>query len=218
VIDTETLEQRSDEWRQARVGCVTASRVGDIVKTISNGKAYSAKRLNYFNELVAERVTGKPQDWKEIRSLNDRADLEPDARDCYTFYTGNEVRLAGLIKHPTILNAAASPDGLVKKTGGVEIKVLDSANHLKLFGDGPESVIYDYLPQVHFNMACTGRKWWDFVGFNPHMPEELKIFIQRVSRDDAVIEQLETAVKEFLAEVDAKVSKLLKGIECHSIK
>lgn len=214
MIDTELTEQRSVEWRMARVGFCTASKVYDVIarnkpKKGQEAGEYSAKRSNYFDTLVAERLTGKPQDWKEVRSLTERADLEPDARACYSFYTGNEVREAGFIKHPRIAFAGCSPDGLIGNAGGMEIKALDAARHRKLFGPTRDAVMLEYLPQVHFNMSCTGRLWWDFVGFNPNMPEALKLFVHRVPRDDEMIVMLDTAVIEFLAEIEAELAPLM---------
>lgn len=211
MIDTTQLEQRSEAWRDARCGSVTASRVADLVKMNQNGK-FSAKRATYFNELVAERITKHPQDWKEIRSLTERAELEPDARACYTFYMGLEVDVVGYVKHPVIENAGASPDGTVGQDGMVEIKALDAANHVRLIS-GDDSVMFDYLPQVHFGMACTGRKWCDFVAFNPTMPEDMKLYVRRIPRDKDCITQLETAVKQFLTEVDSRVKEILRRRE-----
>lgn len=207
MIDTTQLEQRSEEWRLARTGSVTASRVADLIKMNKNG-SFSAKRAAYFNELVAERITKRPQDWKEIRSLTERAELEPDARACYTFYTGLEVDVVGYVKHPTIENAGASPDGLIGTDGMLEIKCLDAANHVRLLS-GDDSVMFDYLPQVHFGMACTGRLWCDFVAFNPTMPEDMKLYRRRIPRDKDCITGLEAAVKQFLSEVDARVKEIL---------
>ena len=59
-----------------------------------------------------------------------------------------------------------------------------------------------------FRSACTGRKWCDFVSFDPRMPDNLQLFIKRVDRDDELIKELETEVIKFLAEVDEKVEKL----------
>lgn len=204
---SEQFEQGTLEWRMDRVGFATASRIADIVKTNQNGK-HSAKRAKYFDELVAERLTGQPQDWKEVASLEARKALEPEARAAYTFDTGAEVAETGFIKHPTIEWAGASPDGLVKRSGMVEIKCFDAANHFKLFDERADSVIGEHLPQVYFGMACTGRTWCDFVAFNPTAPPMLKLFIKRFERDEAKIALLETAVKEFLAEVGERVLKL----------
>lgn len=214
MIDTEGLIQRSDEWRDARCGCVTASSVSDIVARNKPKKGqtvgeYSARRANYFDAIVAERMTGKPQDWKEVWSLTQRSELEPEARDCYSFYSGNEVQLVGFVQHPKIGNAGASPDGLIDADGMLEIKCLDPKNHLKLF-EGDESIMREYLPQMDFGLACTGRQWCDFLSYCPWMKEErFKSFIQRVPRNEKRIASLEISVEEFLAEVDAKIGRLL---------
>ena len=57
-------------------------------------------------------------------------------------------------------------------------------------------------------MACTWTIWCDFVSYDPRMPEHLAIWVKRVPRDDAVIEELESAVRVFLAEVASTVKAL----------
>jgi hypothetical protein len=213
MIDTELLEQRSLEWRMARVGSVTASRVYDVIcrNKPKNGQKlgdYSAKRVNYMDEIVSERITGQPSDWKEIRSLNDRAALEPDARACYSFYTGREIDLIGFVRHPSIPWVGASPDGIVGKAGMVEIKCLDAKNHLKLFTERWEDVVAEYLPQVQLGLLCTQRKWCDFVVFNPTMPEDLKLFTLRLKPDEPEMGRIEQEIELFLAEVDARVEAI----------
>ncbi len=54
------MEQRTDEWFQARLGKVTASNVSKIMAKTKTG--YSADRANYLAQLVCERLTGKPRD------------------------------------------------------------------------------------------------------------------------------------------------------------
>jgi hypothetical protein len=42
-----------------------------------------------------------------------------------------------------------------------------------------------YETQMQFQMACTGRKCYcDFVSYDPRMPENMRLFIKRVPRDD----------------------------------
>lgn len=204
------LIQRSPEWWQYRAGKVTASRLYDVIKRNLNGN-FSAKRAAYFNEIVGEIITGRPADMKEVRSLNGRAELEPDARIAYEWYHDNTIEEVGCIPHPTIGRFACSPDGLVKKSGGVEIKALDAPNHLRAI-EGDEAIIEEYLPQCNGNIACSGRKWWDLVFFNPYMPEEMKLHVVRIERNKEAIALLESEVIQFLAQVDAKVAKLRERI------
>jgi hypothetical protein len=197
------LIQRSPEWWQYRAGKVTASRLYDVIKRNKNGD-YSSKRGAYFNEIVGEIITGRPADMKEVRSLNGRAELEPLARAAYEWYEGGAVQEVGCIPHPAIERFACSPDGLVRRSGGVEIKALDAPNHIRAL-QGDEAIIEEYLPQCNGNLACSGRKWWDLVFFNPYMPEEMKLHVVRINRNNEAIALLESAVIAFLVEVDVKV-------------
>lgn len=199
------MQQHSQEWWAIRSGKVTASRVHDIIARTQRG-AYTAARGHYLKEKVAERITGKARDRKRVRSLDERIDLEPDARAAYEFYNDCTVDLVGFVEHPRIPNAGASPDGLIGADGGLEIKALDAEQHLELIAGGA----FDpgYVDQCHFNLACTERAWWDLSAFNPEVPEELKLYTQRIERDAALIAVIEGEVIEFLAEVDQKVAQV----------
>lgn len=65
-----------------------------------------------------------------------------------------------------------------------------------------------YFKQMQFQMACTGRQWCDFVSYDPRLPIEMQLHVRRVERDDAAIAEIEAAIGEFLAEVDAEVADL----------
>lgn len=57
-------------------------------------------------------------------------------------------------------------------------------------------------------MACTGRQWCDFVSFDPRMPENMQLFVQRVMFSNDTDTDMTKEVTAFLAELDDKVSKL----------
>lgn len=199
------MEQRTPEWWAARCGKVTASRIGDLMARTQKG--WGAPRKHYHDALVAERLTGKPVE-KKVASLDRRGELEPDARAAYEFYSDNLVEEVGFIEHPYIPNAGCSPDGLIGSDGGLEIKCCDTAQHIEMLTTGV--IDRGYVLQMQFGMACTDREWWDFASFDPLMPEELKLYVQRVPRDNELIASIETSVTEFLAEVEAKVEALSK--------
>jgi hypothetical protein len=199
------MEQHSPEWWSARCAKVTASRIGDIMARTQKG-AYTAARGHYLKEKVAERITGKPRDRKKVASLDARLDLEPDARAAYEFYYDTTIELVGFIDHPRIPNAGCSPDGLVLPKGGTEIKCCDAEAHLEIFT--AEVIDPKYFYQCHFSIDCTDSDWWDFVAFNPEMPEELKLYVKRIERDDQIIAQMESAIIEFNEEVERKVQEV----------
>ena len=81
-----------------------------------------------------------------------------------------------------------------------------TATHVRtiLAQDMPE----EYGPQVQWQMACTGRTWCDFGSYDPRVPDEMKLFLVRIARDDAVFAIMEEQVGEFLAELDERLVRL----------
>ena len=196
--------QRTPEWFELRLGKVTASRIGDLMAKTRSG--YSASRANYMAELAIQRLTGTVEQGFISPAMQWGTDQESNARNAYSFFTDNEVNEIAFINHPTLEQAGASPDGLVGDDGLVEIKCPNSATHLDTLLTG--KINNKYLLQMQWQMACSGRKWCDFVSFDPRFPEDLKIFIKRVNRDDELIAEITAEVKKFLAELDETMTQL----------
>ena len=196
--------QGSPEWFAQRCGKATASRISDIVVKTKTG--YSTSRANYMAQLVVERMTQTVAESYTNAAMEWGVEQEPFARAAYEGRIGVLVDQVGAIDHPTIAMSAASPDGLVGEDGCLEIKCPNTATHIEtILGDEPAKKYYD---QMQWQMACTGRKWCDFVSFDPRMPSHLQLFVKRIERNDEYIDQLENEVIQFLKEVDDKVKKL----------
>lgn len=201
-------EQRTEEWFKARLGKVTASRVADVIAKTKTG--YSASRDNYMAQLVVERMTNTQAESFTNAAMQWGTDQEPFARAAYEIQQNVLVDETGLVDHPTIEMAGASPDGLVSEDGLVEIKCPNTATHIDTLLT--QTVPGKYITQMQFQMACTGRQWCDFVSFDPRMPAKAQLFVKRVQRDEAFINEMESEIKKFLAEVTAKVEQLNKLI------
>jgi putative phage-type endonuclease len=169
---------------------------------------WGASRANYMAELIAERLTGTPASSFTNAAMQWGTDTEPQARAAYEFFTDATVVQVGLVPHPLIADAAASPDGLVGDDGMIEIKCPNTATHIDtLLG---QKVPAKYETQMQWQMACTEREWCDFVSFDPRMPTHLSLFVRRVQRDGARIAELEGMVGDFLAELADKIEQLNK--------
>jgi putative phage-type endonuclease len=201
-----TAEQGSPEWLAARAGKVTASMISNVL-----AKPETAAYKDYQAQIVAELLTGKPQgsDFTN-EAMQFGTENEPFARSAYEVSTGFTVDEVGLVLHPTIDRAGASPDGLVGSDGLVEIKAPKVATHLSYICAGV--VPTKYKNQMLWQMACTERDWCDFISFRPDLPERLQLFIVRFKRDEEKIKELTTAVNAFLVQVDEMLKKL-KGIK-----
>lgn len=199
-----TIQQRSPEWFQERLGKVTASRVADVMARTKSG--YSASRANYLAQLVAERLTGQPQESYTNAAMQWGIDQEPAAKAAYEFYRNAEVLPVSFLPHPKIKMAGASPDGLVSSAGLIEIKCGNTATHLDTLLSG--SMPPKYLHQILMQLACSERDWCDFVSFDPRMPAHMQLFVARIERDDAQIAAMEKEIVTFLAEIDDKIEQL----------
>lgn len=197
--------QRTDEWFAARLGKATASRIADIVARTKSG--YSASRANYSAQLVAERLTGTVAESFSSAAMAWGTEKEPEARAAYEWETDATVTEIGFVDHPRIAMSGASPDGLVGDDGLVEIKCPNTATHIATLLGG-KVIPSKYEAQIQWQMTCTGRQWCDFVSYDPRLPDEMRLFVVREKRNDALIAELEEEVSRFLAEVDETVAKL----------
>jgi hypothetical protein len=109
--------------------------------------------------------------------------------------------------------AGASPDGLIDPDGLLEIKCLIKANHMDILLNEDLS---KYELQMHWQMACTGRQWCDFVSFNPELPEDMQLFIKRLHRDEHEIIRVEREVNIFLEEVAEMTAHLEQKFRARS--
>jgi hypothetical protein len=187
----------------ARAGLATASRFKDIMSKVKSGE--SAGRRNYKMQLVTERLTGLPCETYQNAAMIYGTETEPLARTAYESKTGVIVEEQGFIAH-FALDCGVSPDGIISDDGGLEIKApFSSTIHVETILNGMPS---EHKAQIYGALWITGRKWWDFVSFDPRLPENLQLYIQRIERDEAYIENLETEVLKFLEEVKELELKL----------
>lgn len=198
------VDQRSPEWFAERLGKVTASCIYKVMAKTKTG--VGADRANYAAQLVTERLTGTVAESYSNAAMQWGTETEPQARAMYSFNEGFDVLETGFHPHPRIAMSGASPDGLIGEDGLVELKCPNSATHIASLLGG--AIDRQYLLQMQWQMACCERLWCDFASFDPRLPEEMQLHVQRVVRDDALIAEIEAEVTAFLAEVEATVSAL----------
>lgn len=210
----EYAEQGTKEWFQQRYGNASASRIKDIIAKTKSG--YAASRENYMTDLVLERFGVFPEPFTTA-AIEWGKEQEIFAKARYEIETNRIVSDCGYILHPVIEKSGASPDGLIDDDGVLEIKCPNTKTHFEyLLAGVPPS---QYIPQMAWQMACTGRQYADFVSYDPRAPEGLDFFTVRYHRDNEYIAMLEGEVKQFLIEVENKFLQLqnklneMKGIK-----
>jgi putative phage-type endonuclease len=204
---SDTAEQGSEAWEKSRLGKVTASRMSDVIKRTKAG--WSEYRRRYMIELLAERFTGMRADPYMSGPMLWGLETEPQARAAYEAHQGVKVEKVGFVDHPVIPMTGASPDGLVLEDGLVEIKCPETRTHVGYLIEraAPEQ----YVAQMQWQMACTERKWCDFVSFDPRMPRSLRLLVIRVVLVPEIILELEAMVATFLRELAETQVRILGG-------
>jgi len=141
-------------------------------------------------EKATEILTGNPVANLFMNDAMRRgSELEPEARQFYTMLTRNPVEESGLIYLNELKRIGASVDGLVDVEGLVEIKCPSLTVHVDYLLDGVMPA--QYVKQVQGQMWVTGRKWCDFLSYNP---DSHKMgFLFHVERDDVIIKSISTA-------------------------
>lgn len=200
------MEQGDSEWKAARLGKLTASRMADAVARTKSG--WGASRANLMASLMVERLTGQPADSYTNDAMKWGTETEPQARSAYSFITDADVEQVGFIDHPKIAMSGASPDGLIGTDGALELKCPNSATHIDFLLSG--TIPDKYQKQMTWQLACMERVWCDFVSFDPRLPVDLQIKIVRHIPTPEEIAELEKQARDFLKELDAKLESLTK--------
>lgn len=204
IID---CEQGSAEWLQNRVGRITASRICEAMSRYAKKDGETAERKNYKTDMIVERLTGRSTENFVSPEMIWGRDNEQAARTAYEMEKGVMTQQVGFILHPTLDHVGASPDSLVDD-GGLEIKCPKTATHIKwmLAGVVPE----EHVDQVQLNIACAETAWWDFMSYDPRLPEGIDRFIVRVPRDGKRIAEMEAEAVQFNAEIEQVIAFLRK--------
>lgn len=158
------MEQRSEEWFEARKGKLTGSNVGaalgvnpwkspeDLIRSMV--REYHGAESEFSGNIATEYGT-----------LH-----EPLATMEYMGKTGNHPEECGFFVHPEHEWLGASPDGLIDDDGLIEIKCpfgLRSKTGKNLVFKTPEQQPH-YYAQMQVEMACSGRSWCDFYQWTPN--------------------------------------------------
>ena len=195
------MNQGTPEWLAMRAGHCTASRFKDV---LAKGKGIT--RRNYLTQIVTERLTGLPCESYRNAAMEWGIQQEPMARLSYEASRGVLVVETDFVTQDGIAWVGCSPDGLIGEDGGVEIKCpQQSAVHVETL---TSKMPTEHRAQIQGALWITGRKWWDFISYDPRMPENLQLYVERIERDEDYIKTLADEVAAFLSEVESIETQL----------
>lgn len=204
IID---CEQGDAVWHETRLGKVTASNVKHALAMDKDGKKPLKARSDYMMKLLCERLTGTTSRNYVSPEMEWGTAEERYARAAYEVRNGVECTLYGIAIHRDYDWYAASPDGIVNTTGGVEFKNPTTLKHLtwKLYGLLPDEHVY----QCHSIIDVWELDFLDFFSYDSRLPPHLAEFqAPRLWRDDAFIKQMHQGLLSFEQELQDWVGKL----------
>lgn len=211
-----TEEQRTEKWFKDRSGKFTGSRFNDVLKRKDDcdfddqSKGYT----DLIYQITLERLTGNYTDTSmDSASLRWGREYEQEAKNYYILEFEFDVQEIGFVQHKELYFAGVSPDGVVtEKKGGVEIKCpKNSFIQMSRFLTGIEDF---NVPQVTGAIWTFDAEWWDWVSYDPRMPPHLKLFHQRIYRDEGKVKELETKILR----AESDVRDLIEKFSPESVK
>lgn len=203
--------QRTPEWYSQRLFRFTSSELDNLLteprsKSDREAGLMAESCKKYVYDKISEYITnGTILDYKDIdtREVRWGEEHEDEARSAYERRMNVKVDACGFFPYKDYFGG--SPDGLVGDDGLIEIKCPynGSIHVMYMLLEGQEDlkrVKRDYYAQIQGNFIVTGRKWCDFISFDPRVQNPaLAIKVLRILPDEGFIDlckrQLEKANK-----------------------
>jgi len=188
------------EWLSQRAGKLTASRMKDAIAVGAKGQPLKA-RSDLMRDLLAERLTGSSVRHFVNDAMTWGLEKEAEAKAAYEALTGEFVGECGVYDHPRIDMFAATPDGLLNSDGLIETKCPTTPTFVEwlIAGVVPD----EHKPQMLAQLACTGRRYVEFVAYDPRVKKMSPLFVRRFEPTAEEIADIEAKAEAFLAEVAA---------------
>lgn len=210
-----SAEQRTLDWYRTRLGNITGSMVGVLMKEGRND-TFSETAKAYLYQLAAERSMNPAiVDDDELfemylyqvdvttKAMRFGTEQESKAREIYERMANVRVGEVGSCRHPSIPHFASSPDGYhPSESGGghvcLEIKVPSQATFMRYreeIGDNDSllRVKPEYFYQCMAHMMVTGADETRFVVFNPFQNDPMHIV--RILPDENVFAKMEERIR-----------------------
>lgn len=190
-------QELKNEWLQQRLGKFTASEFHRLMASSKNDELPKGAQT-YATEKAVELLTAFQNEEPYISlEMQWGIDHELEAIRLFTEKTGKTVEFTGINQQFVQLgdDIGCTPDGLIGKTVGIEVKCPKSTTHLQYLrintGDELKKLKPEYYWQIQGSMFITKRRVWYFVSFDPrYKNENLRLKILRIERNPADIKLL----------------------------
>lgn len=213
-------DQRTLGWYRERLGYITGSRVGDLMKKgRTSGDAFSQTAMSYIYQLAGERMFNAEildsddyfQEYLDATEVSSKAmrfgtEQEPFAKSLFMRlrHPDKEMIEVGSCRHDKIDFFSASPDGIIRNIDGngnmriVEVKCPSIDTYMMYRSEIHDSasllrVRPQYYWQMMAEMDCTpGTVDGEFVTYCPWLSCPIHSVV--IHKDEASIAEMEKRV------------------------
>ena len=204
------FEQRSEEWKQIRIGKIGGSE--------AIGLSTPARMKSIIPLKMAEIETGEDQNSGFISdAMKEGIDKEPIVHAEYEKREFLKLEHKGYIENKRYKYLGISPDGLIltpdnnNVLGAIEIKCPQPKGHIACIIEG--KIPAEYRPQVsHLFFILKNIEWVDFISYNEKVKSK-PYFKIRVTREEWLpeIKKIEVGYSEYVKKIEANF-KILKQL------
>jgi hypothetical protein len=226
-------EQRTLDWHRARLGNITGSAVGDLMKTgRKKDEMFGETAKTYMNKLAAQRCMNPAivandalfEDWVKSKEITSRAirwgqEKEDEAKRLFYKRRGIPKEMVVNVascQHDTIPHFAASPDALIytdRERGvftALEVKCPEDHTFMKYVcevkdAETLKAVKPEYYWQMMAEMSCTGAGEGIFLTYCPWL--SIPYHAVMIMRNELDIQTLEERVIAANAYIDGLVAQ-----------
>ena len=193
--------QRTKEWYVDRLGYVTGTDAETLLSGLKTKK---------IEDLVLNKVWENLIDTSNELFMEQRNAMawgnehEAGAIEMYEKTTKRKVKSAKFYKNKSIKGSGSSVDGYVGHDGLIEVKCpYNGANHVSVMLSN--EIESKYFAQIQKQLFDTGRKYCDYVSYDPRLKAKYKIHIIRILPDEKMFAEFKTKIVSIAQMINEKL-------------
>lgn len=193
------------EWLDLRAGKFTGSDFHQYLGLMKTGKLSETATKSLYKKILEN--FGYRFDTFQTPAMQRGIELEPTAREAYSFIYGKDIKEVGFVDLEKY-HAGCSPDGVIYDEDGnikeiIEIKCPMIETFVSYLDD--EFMNAEYYTQMQFNMFITGADVCHFVVYHP----DFNLIVRDIPRD----EKMQADIKTVLEKLQDIYDKMYKKVE-----
>lgn len=201
------------DWLALRAGKFTGSDFATYMGMAKTGKLSETAKKELSKKILEN--FGYRFDTFQTPAMLRGIELEPTAREAYSFIYGKDIQEVGFVDLEKY-HAGCSPDGVIYDEDGnikeiIEIKCPMVETFVSYLD--PDFMNPDYATQCQFNMFITGADVCHFVVYHP----DFNLIVRDIPKDEEIQNKIQTALEKLQGMYDEmykRISKQKLETEC----